>query len=170
MKRVLALALPLLAAGCSGRPAGIAADSAAAPAPAAAAGAPVVTLERQPCFGTCPVYRVAVSGDGTVSFEGRRHVTHLGTATASLPAPAVDSLLAELEAGGYFEFADRYEASQPACGLYATDSPVVITSVTMAGRTKEVRHDYGCAEAPPELGRLERRIDEVAGTARWTGR
>lgn len=160
------LALLLLAPACTGRPAATRADSVAVPAP----DAPLVTLERRPCFGSCPVYSVSLLGDGTVRFVGKEHVAHQGPATAAVPAAVVESLVSELTAGGYFEFADRYEHAEPACGLYATDSPSVITSVTMGGRTKEIRHDYGCASAPAELGRLERRIDEVARTARWTGR
>jgi hypothetical protein len=79
-------------------------------------------------------------------------------------------LLAELESGGYFGFADADVMDAPACGMYATDSPTVITSVTRKGVTKTVRHDRGCVAAPPELSRLEQRIDEVAGTGKWTGR
>ena len=143
-----------------------------APAPAAepaASDVPVVTLERTPCFGTCPVYTVAIMRSGTVRFSGKHHVAQAGEATATVPAPRVDSLLAELEAGGYFGFADAYVMDAPACGMYATDSPTVITSATRDGVTKTVRHDRGCSGAPPALSRLEQRIDEVAGTARWTG-
>ena len=82
----------------------------------------------------------------------------------------MDSLAGELEAGGYFGFADDYVLDAPACGQYATDSPTVTTSLTMNGRSKRIRHDYGCSAAPSELRRLEQRIDEVAGTSRWTGR
>jgi hypothetical protein len=131
---------------------------------------PVVTLERFPCFGSCPVYRLSIWRDGTVRFFGRENVAQAGSATASIPAAKVDSLLAELEAGGYLNFEERYLRDEPACGLYATDSPTVVTSLNRDGRTKSVRHDYGCSGAPPDLARLERRIDEVAGTARWTGR
>lgn len=131
---------------------------------------PVVTLERTPCFGTCPVYAVSISGSGTVRFLGRNHVTKEGEATAQIPPATVDSLLRELEAGGYFDFADAYVMDSPACGHYATDSPTVITSAAASGRSKTIRHDYGCFAAPRELARLERMIDEVAGTSRWTGR
>jgi len=131
---------------------------------------PVVTLERTPCFGTCPVYTVAISRSGTVRYEGRHHVTRAGVGTGRIPAARVDSLLAELEAGGYFGFADDYVMDSPACGMYATDSPTVITSATRGGVTKTVRHDRGCSAAPPELSRLEQRIDEVAETGKWTGR
>jgi hypothetical protein len=113
------------------------------------------------------VYTVAISHSGTVRFTGKHHVTQTGEATATIPAARVDSLLAELEAGGYFGFADAYVMDSPACGMYATDSPTVITSASRGGVTKTIRHDRGCSAAPPELSRLEQRIDEVAGTERW---
>lgn len=113
---------------------------------------------------------MSISGSGTVRFIGKSHVVKEGEATAKLPPATVDSLLRELEAGGYFDFANAYVMDSPACGQYATDSPTVITSATAGGRSKTIRHDYGCFAAPPELARLERMIDEVAGTSRWTGR
>ena len=141
------------------------------PAPAAAPeSGPTVTLERTPCFGTCPVYTVAISRAGEVTFNGKHHVAQSGKATGTIPPEQVDSLLAELEAAGYFGFADAYVMDSPACGMYATDSPTVITSATRGDKTKTIRHDRGCSAAPPELSRLEQRIDEVAGTGRWVGR
>jgi Domain of unknown function (DUF6438) len=165
--------LALLLLACSGRPSVQSADSASTPAPATVAAdsaAPVATLERSPCFGTCPVYQVSILHDGTVRFIGKQHVKQQGNATASVSPGAVDSLAAELESAGYFELADDYVVDAPACGRYATDSPIVTTSLTTNGRTKRIRHDYGCSGAPPGLHRLEQRIDEVAGASRWTGR
>jgi hypothetical protein len=170
--RALVASLALLALGCSGRPGGQSADSTSTPAPAAAdanAG-PVATLERTPCFGTCPVYEVSIFRDGTVRFLGKQHVKQQGAATATVSPAAVDSLVAELESAGYFDFADDYVMDAPACGMYATDSPTVITSLAAEGRTKRIRHDYGCSGAPPELRNLEQRIDEVAGSSRWIAR
>ncbi len=160
--------LALAVAACS--PGAPAPGASPASEPAAAADDPAVTLERTPCFGTCPVYTVAISRSGLVRFTGKHHVAQTGEATATIPPARVDSLLAELEAGGYFDFADAYVMDAPACGMYATDSPSIITSATRDGTTKTVRHDRGCSGAPRELSRLEQRIDEVAGTARWTGK
>jgi hypothetical protein len=129
----------------------------------------VITLERTPCFGTCPVYRVSLWNDGRIAFDGRRHVAHQGAAAGSVEPAVVDSLLAELVGAGYFELDTAYVYQSPGCGRYATDSPSVITSVTARGRTRRIQHDYGCQDAPAELGRLERRIDEVAGSSRWVG-
>ena len=159
-------------AGCSPRPPSAGPTPAPYGEPGAAAAAaepPVVTLERTPCFGTCPVYQVSISRSGAVRFVGKQHVIRQGEARAEIPAARVDSLLHELEAGGYFGFADAYVMSSPACGQYATDSPTVITSASAGGRTKTIRHDFGCSAVPRELGRLERLIDDVAGTSRWIG-
>jgi hypothetical protein len=131
---------------------------------------PVIKLERTPCFGRCPVYRVAISASGRVSFVGKNFVVQQGEASGQTPKEKLDSLLEEIERQGFFEFADRYVAGAPACGPYATDAPSAITEVTHAGRHKRIEHDYGCSQAPPALGVLERRIDEVAGTAQWTGK
>lgn len=161
------LLLTLLAAACAPRT-----PPAAEPAgaPVASDDAVVVTLERTPCFGTCPVYTVSISESGLVRFNGKHHVTQTGEATATIPAARVDSLLEELEEAGYFELPEAYVMDAPACGMYATDSPTIITSATRGGVTKSIRHDRGCQGAPAGLSRLEQRIDEVAGTARWTGR
>jgi hypothetical protein len=171
VSRPLALVLLAGLTACSPRPP--AAGQAPTPygEPGATAIEPaVITLERTPCFGTCPVYQVEIARSGAVRFIGKRHVIRQGEAAAEIPAARVDSLLRELEAGGYFRFADAYVMDSPACGRYATDAPTVITSAGDAGRRKTIRHDYGCDAAPPELGRLERLIDEVANTSRWVGR
>lgn len=171
MRLPVALALIVGLTACSSGPPAAGQPPTPYGDPGAAAGeTPVVTLERTPCFGTCPVYRVAITPSGAVHFVGKHHVIQQGEATAEIPAARVDSLMRELETGGYFGFADAYVMDSPDCGRYSTDSPTVITSATAAGRSKTIRHDYGCDAAPEALGRLERRIDEVAGTSRWIGR
>lgn len=132
--------------------------------------APAITLERTPCFGSCPVYRVSVSPAGSISYEGKAHVRQLGAATGQIPAKRVTALLSEIERAGYFSFANRYTSAEPACGRYATDSPTAITLVRLGDRTKRIEHDYGCGAAPGALVVLESRIDQVLGSARWTGR
>jgi hypothetical protein len=142
-----------------------------APAPdAASATSTVVTLERGPCFGTCPVYRVSLEGNGTVRFEGTRFVSRVGADTSRVAPEAVDRLVRSLDDGGFFALADAYVPDAPACGLYHTDAPTVTISVQAPGRTKSVRHDHGCRDAPDQLTSFEHLIDSVAGTARWTGR
>jgi hypothetical protein len=166
--RTPALALLLLAAACVPRkPAAPPSD---APSGAAGHTDAVVTLERKPCFGGCPVYSISVSSEGVVSYQGLAGVRHLGAASKRIESEQVLALVSEFERAGYFSFAPRYIAAEPACGRYATDSPTAVTSVTNGSRTHRVEHDYGCSSAPGGLVVLERRIDEALGSAEWTGR
>ena len=171
-RTLIVAASAALAAACA-RPA-TPAPSAARPSGAAgqatADSAVRITLERGPCFGTCPVYSVTLDGSGAVLFEGRRFVADTGISTGRVPPARIDSLVAALTAGGYFDFADRYTAGEPGCERYATDLPSVITEVRAGGRSKRIEHDHGCTEAPQTLTALEGRIDSVAGVARWIRR
>jgi uncharacterized protein DUF6438 len=116
------------------------------------------------------VYRLSVSASGEIAYEGKAHVHQLGAASGRIPRQQVDALLQELDRAGYFSFSSRYTSGEPACGRYATDSPSAISSATIQGRTKRIEHDYGCGAAPGALVLLEHRIDEVLGSAQWTGR
>jgi hypothetical protein len=152
---------------------GLAACGHRAPSPAPDAGSArgaVVTLERGPCFGTCPVYRVSLSADGMVEFLGTRFVSRVGNASARVAPDAVASLVRSLETSGFFGLADAYVPDAPTCGRYHTDAPTVSISVQAHGRDKTVRHDHGCGGAPDQLTGFEHLIDSVAGTARWIGR
>ena len=167
MPRLTTLVLAWGVAGCASHPPAppSVVQSSAAPADSA-----VVTLERTPCFGTCPVYLVTASANGAVRFEGKSHVSHPGSAVGQIPKARLDSLLTELDAAGYFRFEEQYVPGSPACGNAATDLPTVTTSVTLDARTKRIEHYRGCAGAPQALSQLEERIDEVLNTAQWTGR
>ena len=116
------------------------------------------------------MYSVTLEGSGAVLFEGRRFVADTGISTGSVPRARIDSLVAELVAGGYFDFSDRYVSGEPGCERYATDLPSVTTEVRVGGRSKRIEHDHGCMEAPQALTALEARIDSVAGVARWIRR
>jgi hypothetical protein len=166
--RALALALLLGASACAPRKAAVPPADGSSEATSGTAAA--ITLERTPCFGGCPVYRISVSSEGLVSYEGRAGVRRLGAASKRISPQRVSALLTELERAGYFSFAPRYTPAEPACGRYATDSPTAITSVQLDGRTHRIEHDYGCGSAPGALVVLERRIDEALGSSEWTGR
>ncbi len=169
----LGLALLLLAAlvACArpaerGEPAAPASQDASSAQGAAAD--TVVTLERTPCFGTCPSYTLAILSDGTVRYYGRRFVAVEGEATARIPTDSLRALVARFEAAGYFDLQSHY-VSGDACETQMSDMPTVRTSLHVEGRAKTVTHYHGCRGFAKEqaLTALENRIDAVAGTDRW---
>ena len=133
------------------------------PAPGGPAGqlpdapAPVITLTRTPCFGTCPDYTVSIAADGTVTYSGNTNVKVTGDQTWKIDPAAVRGLVREMQDAGYFELQDEYTSMM-------TDHPTVYTSLTVGDRTKKVK-DY--IAGPPRLKEIEARIDEVAGTKKY---
>ena len=123
----------------------------------------VVTLERGPCYGTCPVYKLTLYDSGKVVFEGKDHVRTKGTRTATIGKERVAELVAEFEKAGYFSFKDRYTA------YHITDMPTAVTSVQAGRRVKRIEHYHGDSSAPKILSALENKIDAAAGSNRWIG-
>lgn len=123
-----------------------------------------ITLERQPCFGFCPIYTLTIHGDGRVEYNGAENVEVTGPQTANIDPPDVQALANALIQGGYMGFEDAYMTQD------VTDMPTVITSITFVdGTTKRIEHYYGDQSAPEELTQLEDLIDTTANVAQWVG-
>jgi hypothetical protein len=122
----------------------------------------VISLERGPCFGTCPVYRISLYGDGTIRYDGKDHVRVRGSQTAVIAPDKIKELAEEIERSGFFSLRDSYTE------VSVTDAPSVVVYVAIDGKKKQVKHYLGDFKAPKTLETIETRIDEVAGTGRWT--
>jgi hypothetical protein len=122
----------------------------------------VISLERGPCFGTCPVYKVTLYGDGTVRYDGKDHVRVMGSQTAVIAPDKVKELAEEIERSGFFSLRDSYTE------VSVTDAPLVVVYVAIDGKKMQVKHYLGDFKAPKALEALESKVDEVAGTGRWT--
>ncbi|MFC2068385.1 DUF6438 domain-containing protein [Chloroflexota bacterium] len=121
----------------------------------------VITLERTACFGTCPVYKLTIYGDGRVIYEGMRFVKVEGTATTSISEDKIKQLIAEFQKIDYFSLKDSYEERN------ATDMPSAFTSLTVDGKTKATRHYHGDFNAPKKLTELENKIDQIVFSDQW---
>ena len=139
-----------------------------------------VTLERTRCYGTCPVYRVVILGDGRVEYDGYQFVK-VGSAAATLSQQQIQALLAAINKARYFSLRNSYRRGGVGCPTWVTDHPSALTSVTSGGVTKKIDHDLGCREPagpdrglgapyPPDLTAFEKAIDEIVNTARWLKR
>ncbi len=128
----------------------------------------VISLERGVCFGFCPIYRVTIEGDGTVTWEGEQHVEVVGTETAQIEPEQVQELVAAFQALDFFALKDSYtEKCEPdgTCST-VTDLPSTTTTINLNGQIKSVTNYYG---GPEGLAELEIMIDEIANTQQWIG-
>ena len=120
-----------------------------------------ITLSRSPCFGSCPDYTVTISGDGQVTYVGRRFVGVTGEQHANASPGDVARLLAMFDRAHFFDLNDRYRAQ-------ITDLPTYEVTLERAGQRKTVEDYAGESVAMPHAVReIEIEIDRVAGTSRW---
>lgn len=143
---------------------GILAMTACAPVDAStqpSAGPVQITMTRTICFGFCPAYTVVITGDGQVTYTGRRFVNITGEQHASISPQAVQGLLQRFDAVHFDALDDAYRAP-------VTDLPTTTVVLERNGRSKAVV-DYGGTGAgmPQAMRDLQAEIDRVAGTARW---
>lgn len=124
----------------------------------------IITLDRTVCFGTCPDYTLTIQGDGTVTYEGRMFVRIEGIRTTTISEEKIRQLISEFQRVDYFSFDDSYE------DFGATDMPSAITSLTINGITKTVRHYHGDFSAPEQLTEVENKIDEIVNSEQWVNR
>jgi hypothetical protein len=121
--------------------------------------APLITLQRGACFGACPVYSVAVYEDGTIVRTGIANVKPIGVSVLKADAAAVESIVQQATALGYFDWQDSYNKQ------VKTDQSTVTTSVQTSDQTKQIVRYNGDPNAPVGLVWIEDSIDQVVTNA-----
>lgn len=142
----------------------------AKPAADAGAGADTslaVALERGPCFGRCPEYRVELYESGRVLFNGSRNVVVTGAAAGTARISDLRDLVQLISTSGFATFDTSYTPGSAGCGQYATDLPSIVLWAKVGSIVRKVHYDQGCQSAPRVLRTIAARVDTVAGTAVW---
>jgi hypothetical protein len=130
-------------------------------------GALEVTLDRTACFGTCPVYTVTIHRDGSVDWVGMDHVATVGKAHGQIERGGLQQLEVAVDAMRFFDRDKRGFLTQPKDIWVCSDLSTITITVTR-GTVAHTIEDDQC-HSDPELGVLERLIDNVAKTAVWIG-
>lgn len=134
----------------------------------AESGITTITLERTPCFGTCPVYQLTIHRSGRVEYEGKDHVREKGIRTGKISAEDFNKLAKKIDEINFFHLNQRYDGKNPdGTGVTVTDLPTRKIAVTRDGRTKTVENYF---RGPRGLKEFEDLIDELTKSARWVGR
>jgi hypothetical protein len=138
-----------------------------------------LVLERHPCLGTCPSYRLAIGTDGRVDYEGLGYFNTLGSA-ARRPAFRRDStrlapedaatLLAAFDRAWSRWWPNQYIPSRRlACPIWSTDAPTLAIVRERGSRSDTLEIYYACPYVPARIHRLGTYIDSVVAVKRWLG-
>jgi hypothetical protein len=123
-----------------------------------------IALERTPCYGHCPSYRVVVDSDGRVVYSGDSHPD-----SARLSRAATDAVFAAFAAGWSRWRPNRFQIGLPTCLLPATDHPSVIIVREWRTRRDTAELYYGCPNAPVRIARMADAVDSAVGLLGWLG-
>jgi len=129
-----------------------------------------ISYEAGPCFGTCPVFRVSVSPDGTGIFEGRQHTAVTGERTFRITPDQYRAFAAHLAPLRPREGSVRM--SGEACRQTATDSPSAeITWFSEIGNAQSYYFYYGCdMDANRPIAERLRATPALLPIQAWIGR
>lgn len=124
---------------------------------------PVMTLERTACYGTCPIYGLAIFADGSVIYLGVNYVEVSGVRVAQVDPDQVAFLARITTDSGYFGWNDQYTRQ------LMTDHPSAITSLYWEDQAKTIERYEGDPDAPVGLVWFEDHIDALVDSAQWVG-
>lgn len=115
-------------------------------------------LERTPCFGACPSYRVVIAKDGRAWYEGRRFAPREGAFTGQVTSETMGLLVDRADAIGFFGYKDLYDGE-------VTDLPSTIIRVNADGKDKTVKGRY---KSPTEFKPFALYADSLLNGVTWT--
>lgn len=116
---------------------------------------PSITLQRNACFGTCPVYSVAIFENGTVIYTGIANVAEIGVRTFETDTTVFNYIAQQAQIFGYFDWQDSYEER------IRTDQATVITLIRLQDQSKRIVRYEGDSNTPIGLVWIEESIAQV---------
>src|SRR5438067_949141 len=72
----------------------------------------LITIKREACFGSCPVYSAEIHNDGTVVYVGEENVKVKGEQRHKISGDRVKELIMAFERIKYFSLKDKYEVDE----------------------------------------------------------
>ncbi|MCW8808623.1 MAG: DUF6438 domain-containing protein [Rhodanobacter sp.] len=141
----------------------------------AAMPATMVTMLRTTCFGACPSYRVTLTTDGHITFDGLAHVQTMSPVGAQATPKQIAAVRAALQEADLRALRDSYTTREDGCRPLRMDMNGVRITISDTEGSKTVDFYYGCHGAiadqvRPRIDKLAHTIDEQLGTARWIGK
>jgi hypothetical protein len=118
-------------------------------------------ISQSGCYGSCPAFQAKVMADGTVLWEGFRHVTRLGKWKAVAPANWTATLMQAADKAAYYSLQRQY----PAVDDQLEGIPLTTTYFHAGKQRRQIQHR---ADGPLALQHLEQTFREMLEKLSWT--
>ncbi|HEV2834737.1 MAG TPA: DUF6438 domain-containing protein [Pyrinomonadaceae bacterium] len=101
----------------------------------------LITIEREECFGGCPVYSARIYADGTVVYVGKRYVKTKGERRSKISQETIQRLINYFKRIDYWSLKYKYDTDEN--GVTVSDLPTTTTSICLDGKKTTVVNYYG---------------------------
>ncbi len=119
-----------------------------------------ITLERTPCFGSCPVYSVTLYRSGKAEFHAVKNLPKIGDFSGRIDVTDFGRLCYFIQRTHFSEFKENYRAN------WTDDTTCIVTARTPDNKIKKVS-DYGTV-GPIQLWAIQQLIDGFRERIEWT--
>lgn len=117
----------------------------------------VISVQKLPCMGNCPVYKLTIYSNRLVIFEGKENVSKIGTYTMKLNKQKFSDLQMAFLNSGFFEMEDVYSAQ-----IMDLQSTYLFFSYN--GKEKKILDYYN---GPVVLKELVKMIEDLYEQKEW---
>ncbi|MGB0881694.1 MAG: DUF6438 domain-containing protein [Vicingaceae bacterium] len=108
-----------------------------------------LSMERTPCFGKCPTYKLMIFNTGNVIFEGYSNTKYIGKYKNQLSKKQLREIKTMMDEINIMEMKDVYDSK-------ATDLPSTVIFIVNENSKKKILDRM---DAPAELKQFEKLID-----------
>lgn len=119
-------------------------------------------VNKSPCFGTCPTYKLEVTKDGKAYLDARNFLKNnlKGKYTAQLTSAHLQNLVVELNSLDFPKLNDRYGDNR------VTDLPATDLEIRYNGNNTKKIYDYG-NQGTPALAKFYAYVDSLVYAQQW---
>ena len=118
----------------------------------------LISYERTPCFGRCPVFKIKVYESGYTTYQGVNFVEYMGYFYSRVSSNTLEKIKKTVQASDYFNLEDRYDND------HITDLPSKIYQVNMDGVNKRI---IARVDSPEALNNLGQEIEKIFEGTAW---
>jgi Domain of unknown function (DUF6438) len=120
----------------------------------------MVSLQRTPCFGQCPVFKIQLFNDGKVVYEGRAFCKRMGTHKATASPELIKAIQQKASDIKYLSLNEKYPKGES----MITDIPTTVSYIKFGSESKMIHNNY---DAPTELIEFERWLEQQFEGLKW---
>jgi hypothetical protein len=106
-----------------------------------------IYLERTPCRGECPNFKLSISKVGNAEMEGYANIELIGSSSARLPRESMEKIFAKANEINYWNLKDAYDSP-------AMDIPTTYIFIRYNNQEKAIRNRMNGPESLNQLAAL----------------